>query len=139
MSSVNKAQILGRLGADPELRHTASGQAVCELRVAASEKYRDKNEQMQERTEWFTIIVWGKQGENCARFLQKGRQVFVEGRIQTREYDDRDGNKRRKTEIIARDVVFIGGRDSGGGARQSAPTASQTDAPVPFSDDEIPF
>ena len=122
MSSVNKAQILGRLGADPELRHTASGQAVCELRVAASEKYRDKNEQMQERTEWFTIIVWGKQGENCTRFLQKGRQVFVEGRIQTREYDDRDGNKRRKTEIIARDVVFIGGRDSGGGA----PASSQT-------------
>ena len=83
----------GNLGADPDMRYTPSGQGVCELRVATSESWNDKNGQRQERVEWHRIVVWGKRAEVCSKYLSKGRQVFVEGRIQTRTYDDKDGNK----------------------------------------------
>ncbi len=141
-SSVNKVIILGNLGADPELRHTTSGQAVCEFRVATNERWQDKSGEQQERTEWHRVIVWGRQGENSARFLQKGRMVYVEGRIQTREWQDKEGNKRWTTEIVARDVVFVGGREAGAGRGSDfPPPPSDTDAPAEtsFSDDEIPF
>lgn len=107
MSGVNKVILVGHLGADPELRFTASGQPVCEMRLATSESWNDKNGQ-QERTEWHRIIVWDKRGEVCGKHLAKGRQVYVEGRIQTRSYDDKDGNKRYVTEIVANDVQFLG-------------------------------
>jgi single-strand DNA-binding protein len=114
---VNKVILVGHLGADPDMRYTPSGQGVCELRLATSESWNDKNGQRQERTEWHRIVVWGKRAEVCSKYLAKGRQVFVEGRIQTRTYDDKDGNKRYITEIIANDVQFLGGgRDGGGGA-----------------------
>tara|TARA_Y100000034_G_scaffold126146_1_gene176945 strand:- start:2033 stop:2431 length:399 start_codon:yes stop_codon:yes gene_type:complete len=132
MGSVNKAIVLGNLGADPELRHTASGQAVCELRVCTNERWTDKQGETQERSEWHRIVCWGKQGENAARYLQKGRQIYVEGRIQTREYQDRDGNKRYATEIVAREVVFLSGD---GGGRKSQTTPADDD----FDDDKIPF
>ncbi|HEX7836644.1 MAG TPA: single-stranded DNA-binding protein [Kofleriaceae bacterium] len=114
---VNKVILVGHLGADPDMRYTPSGQGVCELRLATSESWNDKNGQRQERTEWHRIVVWGKRAEVCSKYLAKGRQVFVEGRIQTRSYDDKDGNKRYITEIIANDVQFLGGggRDGGGG------------------------
>ena len=114
---VNKVILVGNLGADPDMRYTPSGQGVCELRVATSESWNDKNGQRQERTEWHRIVVWGKRAEVCSKYLAKGRQVFVEGRIQTRTYDDKDGNKRYITEIIANDVQFLGGggREGGGG------------------------
>jgi len=117
---VNKVILVGHLGADPDMRYTPSGQGVCELRLATSESWNDKNGQRQERTEWHRIVVWGKRAEVCSKYLAKGRQVFVEGRIQTRTYDDKDGNKRYITEIIANDVQFLsggreGGRDGGGG------------------------
>jgi single-strand DNA-binding protein len=114
---VNKVILVGYLGADPDMRYTPSGQGVCELRLATSESWNDKNGQRQERTEWHRIVVWGKRAEVCSKYLSKGRQVFVEGRIQTRTYDDKDGNKRYITEIIANDVQFLGGggRDGGGG------------------------
>jgi single-strand DNA-binding protein len=107
---VNKVILIGHLGADP------SGAGVCELRLATSESWKDKNGQRQERTEWHRIVVWGKTAEICAKYLAKGRQVFIEGRIQTRSYDDKEGQKRYITEIIANDVQFLSsGRDGGGG------------------------
>ncbi|HEY4243454.1 MAG TPA: single-stranded DNA-binding protein [Kofleriaceae bacterium] len=111
---VNKVILVGNLGADPDMRYTPSGQGVCELRIATSESWNDKNGQRQERTEWHRIVVWGKRAEVCSKYLSKGRQVYVEGRIQTRSYDDKDGNKRYITEIIAADVQFLGGGGPGG-------------------------
>ena len=103
------------------MRYTPSGQGVCELRLATSESWNDKNGQRQERTEWHRIVVWGKRAEVCSKYLSKGRQVFVEGRIQTRTYDDKDGNKRYITEIIANDVQFLGG-----GGREGASTGGRS-------------
>ncbi|MEP6861444.1 MAG: single-stranded DNA-binding protein [Deltaproteobacteria bacterium] len=114
---VNKVILVGNLGADPDMRYTPSGQGVCELRVATSESWNDKNGQRQERVEWHRIVVWGKRAEVCSKYLSKGRQVYIEGRIQTRTYDDKDGNKRYITEVIANDVQFLGGGNrEGGGA-----------------------
>ena len=122
---VNKVILVGHLGADPDMRYTPSGQGVCELRLATSESWNDKNGQRQERTEWHRIVVWGKRAEVCSKYLAKGRPVFVEGRIQTRTYDDKDGNKRYITEIIANDVQFLGGgkEGGGGGGRGEGPPA----------------
>ena len=134
---VNKVILVGYLGADPDMRYTPSGQGVCELRLATSESWNDKNGQRQERTEWHRIVVWGKRAEVCSKYLAKGRQVFVEGRIQTRTYDDKDGNKRYMTEIIANDVQFLGGgREAGaggGGGRGGRPD----DGPPPPADGEL--
>jgi single-strand DNA-binding protein len=113
---VNKVILVGYLGADPDMRYTPSGQGVCELRLATSESWNDKNGQRQERTEWHRIVVWGKRAEVCSKYLAKGRQVYVEGRIQTRSYDDKDGNKKYMTEIIAADVQFLGGGSREGGS-----------------------
>ncbi len=113
---VNKVILVGNLGADPDMRYTQSGAGVCELRLATNESWTDRNGQKQERTEWHRIVVWGKRAEVCSKFLSKGRQVYVEGRLRTRSWDDKEGNKRYTTEIIANDVQFLGGRD-GGGAR----------------------
>ncbi len=112
---VNKVILVGHLGADPDMRYTPSGQGVCELRLATSESWNDKNGQRQERTEWHRVVVWGKRAEICSKYLAKGRQVYVEGRIQTRNYDDKDGNKRYITEVIANDVQLLGGGGAGGG------------------------
>ncbi|MFP6664295.1 MAG: single-stranded DNA-binding protein [Deltaproteobacteria bacterium] len=116
--SVNKAIILGRLGADPEIRFTQSGAGVCNFNVATDTVWKDKDGQKQSRTEWHRIVVWGNQAEPCSKYLTKGREVYVEGEIQTRSWEDKDGNKRWTTEIRARDVRFIGGsrsEQSGGG------------------------
>lgn len=114
--SVNKVILIGNLGAKPELKYLPSGQAVCEMRLATNESFTDKNQQKQERTEWHRVVVWGKQGENCAQYLDKGRQVYVEGRLQTRSWDDKNtGEKRYMTEIVANTVQFLGGGGPGGG------------------------
>ena len=126
---VNKVILVGRLGADPDMRYTPSGQGVCEMRIATSESWNDKNGQRQERTEWHRIVVWGKRAEICSKYLAKGRQVYIEGRIQTRSYDDKDGNKRYITEIIANDVQFLGGGGREGGGR-----AERDDGPPPMAD-----
>ena len=128
---VNKVILVGRLGADPDMRYTPSGQGVCELRVATSESWNDKNGQRQERTEWHRVVVWGKRAEICSKYLSKGRQVYIEGRIQTRNYDDKEGNKRYITEVIANDVQFLGGGRDGGGREKS------DEAPPPPSDAEF--
>ena len=136
---VNKVILVGHLGADPDMRYTPSGQGVCELRLATSESWNDKNGQRQERTEWHRIVVWGKRAEVCSKYLAKGRQVFVEGRIQTRTYDDKDGNKRYITEIIANDVQFLGGgRDGGGGGGGGRGSSRGGDeGPPPPSDNDF--
>jgi single-strand DNA-binding protein len=135
---VNKVILVGHLGADPDMRYTPSGQGVCELRLATSESWNDKNGQRQERTEWHRIVVWGKRAEVCSKYLAKGRQVFVEGRIQTRTYDDKDGNKRYITEIIANDVQFLGGgnRDGGGGGGGGG-RGQRDDGPPPMADNDF--
>ena len=131
--SVNKVIVLGNLGAKPELKYLPSGQAVCEMRIATSEKYKDKNEQPQERTEWHRVVVWGKTAENCAKYLDKGRQVYVEGRLQTRSWDDKEGKKQYMTETVAHNVVFLGG---GSGQARPAPDAPPAEQ---GGDDDIPF
>ncbi len=114
MASVNKVIIVGNLGRDPEIRYTGSGQAVANFSVATSEKWTDKvSSRGQERTEWHRIVVWGKQAETCGRFLKKGRTVYVEGKLQTREYEDLNGNTRSITEIVASNIVFLGSGSSG--------------------------
>ncbi|MFN8370885.1 MAG: single-stranded DNA-binding protein [Bacteriovoracaceae bacterium] len=108
--SVNKVILLGRLGQDPELKYTPSGAAVCNFSLATSEAWNDKDGQKQEKTEWHRIVVWGKLAELCNQYLAKGRQAFVEGRIQTRSWDDtKSGTKKYTTEILANTVQFIGG------------------------------
>ena len=141
--SVNKAILVGNLGKDPEVRFTGTGRAVCKFSLATTTSWNDNDGQRQERTEWHNIIVWGKQGENCGKFLSKGRQVFVEGEIRSRSYDDKDGNKRYMTEIIAQQVRFLGG-GSGGGRGAAAGSAEAPSLPPempggPASDDDIPF
>jgi len=111
--SVNKVILVGNLGANPELKYLPSGQPVCEFRIATSESYRDRNEQLQERTEWHRIVVWGKAGENCGKFLTKGQKVYIDGRLQTRSWDDKEGKKQYITEIVANQVVFLSGPRGG--------------------------
>jgi single-strand DNA-binding protein len=127
---MNKYMILGHLGRDPELRHTQSGKAVTNFSVATSESWV-KDGEKQERTEWHRVVCWGKLAETCAKFLSKGRQVLVEGKAQTREWEDKEGNKRQTTELNAMNVQFLGGGkgdNKGGGQQAPAPT-----------DDDIPF
>lgn len=135
MSGVNKAIILGRLGRDPELRTTQSGQSVCNFSVATSEKWKDKSTgDTQERTEWHNVVAWGKLAEICAEYLQKGREVYIEGKLQTSKYE-KDGIERYKTEIVAQTVQFIGGQGSDTTKAQSA--ANIMGGKV--VDDDIPF
>ncbi len=120
MAGVNKVIIVGNLGKDPELRHTPQGQAVANFPVATSESWNDKGGQKQERTEWHRIVVWGKQAELCSKYLTKGRKAYIEGRLQTRAWDDKEGQKRYTTEIIANTVQFL---DSAAGAREADSSA----------------
>lgn len=138
MASVNKVILLGNLGADPDLKHTPSGRSVCNLRVATNEVFKDASGQRQERTEWHRVTVWGDQADNCSKYLSKGRSVYIEGRLQTRSWDDKSGEKRYSTEIVADRVQFVGGR---GAASQSptAPTAATPDTTPPPPDDDLPF
>ena len=107
--SVNKVILLGRLGQDPELKYTPGGSPVCNFSLATTESWTDKQGAKQEKTEWHRVVVWGKLAELCNQYLAKGRQAFLEGRLQTRSWDDKDGNKRYTTEILASTVQFIGG------------------------------
>ena len=152
MAGVNKVILVGNLGRDPELRYTQNGQAVANFTLATSENWKDKNTgERQERTEWHRIVVWGRVGENCAQYLSKGRTVYIEGRLQTREWEDKEGQKRKTTEINAQTVQFLGGpRGSGGesggppsgasgASGASDPGGSPPDSPPPGPGDDIPF
>ena len=110
---LNRVMLLGNLGADPELRFTQGGQAVLNMRIATTESYLDKDKVRRERTDWHNVVVWGKRGEALGKILTKGSSLFIEGSIRTSSYDDREGNKRYKTEIIANNVILAGGRGGG--------------------------
>jgi single-strand DNA-binding protein len=115
--SVNKVILIGRLGKDPEMRFTQGGRAVTSFSLATNENWTDQSGERQERTEWHRIVTWGKLAENCAKLLNKGKQVYIEGRLQTRSWDDRDGNKRYTTEIVANAMQILSAMEGGGGDR----------------------
>src|SRR6516225_2717517 len=114
--SVNRVILVGRLGRDPETRYTGSGQAVANFSVATDESYKDRNGERQKRTEWHKIVVWGKQAEIAQQYLKKGSLVFIEGRIQSREWQDKEGQKRTSFEIVANNYRMLGGRAEGAAA-----------------------
>lgn len=135
---MNRVTLFGNLGADPEVRHTSSGEAVVSLRVATTESYLDRNKERQERTDWHSVTVWGKRGEGLAKILSKGDKILVEGSLRTSSYE-RDGEKRYRTEVIAREV-YLGGKGSGGGGdygRSGAGGQAKPAAPTDY--DDIPF
>ena len=139
--SVNKVILVGNLGKDPEVRYTQTGSAVANFSIATSEVWNDRDGKRQERTEWHNIVVWGKQAESCGQYLSKGRQVYVEGSIRTRSYDDKSGNKRYITEVVAQRIQFLGG---GGGTRlapqmDAGPSDEMGGSMPPPTDDDIPF
>jgi single-strand DNA-binding protein len=152
--SVNKVILVGRLGRDPETRYTSGGQAVANFSVATDESYKDRNGERQKRTEWHKIVVWGKQAEIAQQYLKKGSLVFIEGRIQSREWQDKEGQKRTSFEIVATNFRMLGGRGegmaagagaSGGGGRSedldhSGPSDDFGGGPGPeINDEDIPF
>jgi len=146
MGSVNKVILVGNLGRDAELRYTPGGAAVATLNLATTEVWNDKGGQRQEKTEWHRIVLWGKQAESLQEYLTKGKQIYVEGRLQTRQWDDKDGNKRYTTEIKADRITLLGGGGGGGrGASMDRGGASMShgggDEPPmePITDDDIPF
>ena len=142
--SVNKVILIGRLGADPEKLVTGSGKSVAKFNVATSETWKDKSGQKQEKTEWHRVVVWGPQADNCAQYLSKGRQVYIEGRLQTRQWDDKEGKKRYTTEVVAQSVQFLGSKGDSGGRSVDFPTPSTGTDETPAFDidagpDDIPF
>ncbi|HWP85259.1 MAG TPA: single-stranded DNA-binding protein [Terriglobia bacterium] len=147
---VNKVILVGNLGKDPEMSYLPSGQSVTKFSLATTRAYKDKNGELKEETEWHNIVAWGKLGEICAQYLSKGRQAYVEGRIQTRTWEGRDGQKRTSVDIVASDVQILGGRGEGGGGAPRSPAGVRSTAPAPESDfdqspppeitdDDIPF
>jgi single-strand DNA-binding protein len=154
--SVNKVILIGRLGRDPETRFTSGGQAVANFSVATDESYKDRNGERQKRTEWHRIVIWGKQAEVAQKYLKKGTEVYFEGRLQTREWQDKEGQKRTTTEIVVTDFRFLGGKGDGMAAGASASAGVGTSRSEEFdhagppeeapggagpeiSDEDIPF
>ncbi|WP_305044412.1 single-stranded DNA-binding protein [Geoalkalibacter sp.] len=159
--SINKVILVGNLGKDPELRYTPSGVPVATFSLATSERFKNKDGQMQDKTEWHNIVAWRQLAEICGKYLHKGKQVYIEGKIQTRKYQDRDGNDRYITEIVADQMQMLGGRGeegggyapsqrgdfaprgenrpAGGGAPKKEPSYSDFEEPPFNPDDEIPF
>ena len=143
MGSVNKVILVGNLGRDAELRYTPGGAPVATLNLATTEVWNDKGGQRQEKTEWHRVVLWGKTAESLNEYLVKGKQIYVEGRLQTRQWDDKDGNKRSTTEIKA-DRITLLGSGGGGGARTGADrggygAGEPMAEPVDMPEDDIPF
>ena len=139
---VNKVILIGNLGANPELRYTAGQQAVANLRLATTERWTDKSGQKQEATEWHRVVVWGKQAEIVGQYLTKGRQVYIEGSIRTRQWQDQQGQKRFTTEIVARNVQMLGSRGERPAEEMATVPPADEAAPEEFgggTDDDIPF
>ena len=128
---LNKVMIIGNLGADPEMRYTANGDAVTTFSVAVNRRYTSNGEQREE-VEWFRVVAWRKLAEVCSQYLSKGRQVYVEGRLQTRTWDDQEGRKHYMTELVAQEVKFLGGRQDNGGASGDAEYDEDIDGALPF-------
>ncbi|MBT0664223.1 single-stranded DNA-binding protein [Geobacter pelophilus] len=153
MASLNKVMLIGNLGKDPEVRYTTSGQAVASFSIATSEKFKNRNGEMEERTEWHNVVLWGRQAEIAGEYLAKGRTVFIEGRLQTRKWQDKDGRDRYTTEIVGDRMQMLGGKGEGssggsggsggrpGGGRTGGDynSAPSYDEPAFNPDDDIPF
>ena len=140
--SVNKVILVGRLGRDPETRYTSGGQAVCNFTMATDEVYKDRAGERQKRTEWHRIVVWAKLAEICQQYLKKGSLVYIEGRIQSRQWDDRDGNKRTTVEVVANTMKMLGPRAEAAPPPEAAAEHSGEEAAPPapeISDEDIPF
>jgi single-strand DNA-binding protein len=138
MASVNKVILVGNLGADPELRYTPAGTPVATFNVATHEQWTNKSGEKGERTEWHRIVAWARLGEICGEYLHKGKQVYIEGRLQTRAWEDREGNKRYTTEIVAQTMQMLGpsGKEGRVEAREEA---FPVEEPISIPDDDIPF
>jgi single-strand DNA-binding protein len=152
MASLNKVMLIGNLGKDPEVRYTTSGQAVASFSIATSEKFKNRNGEMEERTEWHNVVLWGRQAEIAGEYLAKGRTVFIEGRLQTRKWQDKDGRDRYTTEIVGDRMQMLGGKGEGssggsgsrqGGGRSAGEgnynSPASYDEPAFNPDDDIPF
>ena len=157
MAGVNKVILVGNLGRDPEVRYTKSGQAVASFSIATSEKWTGKDGNKEEKTEWHRIVAWGKLGEICGEYLSKGKQVYLEGRLQTREWEDNNGNKKQTTEIVASNMTMLGQAGGSGGSGYGGGNSSSGSSRGPsgssgssssqgssggqedFEDDDIPF
>ncbi|MDX1585600.1 MAG: single-stranded DNA-binding protein [Balneolaceae bacterium] len=147
MSSLNKAMIIGRLGQDPDVRYTQSNTAVANLSIATSERYKDKSGEWKENTEWHRVVAWGRLAEICQEYLKKGSQVYVEGPIQTRSWEDKDGQTKYTTEIKALTMTMLDSKGSGGGGnmpekpQNAQPVSSNVDLNENFDDidDDLPF
>ena len=149
MAGVNKVILIGNLGKDPELRYTPGGQPVATFSLATTERYNDKNGQRQDKTEWHSVVAWGKLAELVNQYLKKGRSAYIEGRITTRSWDDKDGNKKYKTEIVANQIQFLGAGGAGSSG-DPGPSSDQgmpdydmrptgPDHAAPVSEDDLPF
>src|SRR6266498_2239581 len=158
MASVNKVILIGNLGRDPETRYTTNGDAVTNLRIATTETWKDKNGEKQEKTEWHTVVLFGRQAEVAGEYLKKGRSVYIEGRLQTRKYTDKEGVEKYSTEIVGDRMQLLGGREGGGGggdvefsggagsaSRSSGAASAKSGGGAPKKtnpddlDDDIPF
>jgi single-strand DNA-binding protein len=129
---LNKVMVIGNLGSTPELRRTQGDQPVCDLSIATNRKFKDRSGELVEDTQWHRVVVWGNQAESCAKYLEKGRQVYVEGRLQTRRWEDKDGVERWTTEIVAQQVTFLSRSSSAGGNTPSSGYQPPADDDVPF-------
>lgn len=139
MASLNKCMFIGNLGRDAELKYTPGGTAVSTFSMACSEVWNDKNGQKQERTEWVRVVLWAKMAETLTEYLVKGKQVYAEGRLQTRQWTDKDGTKRYMTEIRCDRIVLLGGGPKGNYGAQTEATTDPQSAPADIPDDDIPF
>lgn len=142
MASLNKVMLIGNLGKDPEVRFTASGQAVASFSLATSEKFKGKSGEMEERTEWHNITLWGKLAEIAGEYLSKGKTVYIEGRLQTRKWQDKNGNDRYTTDIVGDRMQMLsakGERSGGGDTSSSQKSGGASYEEPPFQDDDIPF
>ncbi len=148
---LNKVLLIGNLGQNPELRFTQSNQAVLSLRLATNERFKNRDGEWQDRTEWHTVVVWGRRAEGLAKVVSKGTHMYVEGRLQTRNYEDKQGQKRYFTEVVAREILLLGKKGGGGPGDEYPPPHTDDDyqkapggsdgrgGPSEFPDDEIPF
>ncbi len=151
--SINKVILIGNLGQNPEVKHSASGQAICNLSIATNESWTGKDGQKQEKTEWHRVVVFGKLAEICGQYLQKGRQAYIEGKLQTRSWQDKDNQTRYTTEVVAQSVQFLGGNAGAGASRSSAPApdygnssystpsygGASFQAEPTFTEEDVPF
>lgn len=137
---INKVIIIGNLGKDPEMKYTASGAAIANITVATSETWNDKQSgEKQEKTEWHRIVAFGRLAEIMGEYIQKGSQVYIEGKLQTRKWQDKDGNDRYTTEVVARDMQMLGGKGQAAKPQQSQGFRDKPETQSDFADDDIPF